>query len=64
MTANELEEIRAVLRRVRDERFPHVEFEFLEAVLQAQAEAGEDALYAEKAIKAAADKVLAQRSAS
>ena len=63
MTPNELEEIRAVIRRVRDEQFPHVALSFLEAVLQAEVAAGDNDLQAENAIKAAADDALSERSA-
>jgi hypothetical protein len=42
MRKTDLEDIRAVIHRVQAERFPHLDLQFLDAVLDAEAAAQED----------------------
>ena len=58
MKTTEIEEIRAVVRRVREARHPELDPAFLDAVLDAEAAAGEDEAPALRRIRAAADAAL------
>ena len=51
--------IRATLERLRAERFPHIDPQFVDAVIDAEVTAGDDDVKALRLISAAATRALA-----
>ena len=60
MRKTDLEDIRAVVQRVQSDRFPHLDPQFIDAVLDAEAAAPEDDGGALQAIRGAVDAALAK----
>lgn len=61
MRKTDLEDIRAVIHRVRGDHFPHLDAQFLDAVLDAEAVAQEDDAAALQAIRGAVGAALAKK---
>lgn len=60
MRKTDLEDIRAVIHRVQADRFPHLDAQFLDAVLDAEAATPEDDAGALQAIRGAVGAALAK----
>jgi hypothetical protein len=60
MQKTELDDIRAVIRRIRDQRHPGLDLNFLNDVLDAVIDSGEDHALAQRRIKEAADAALSR----
>ena len=60
MKRSELDDIRAVIKRIRDQRYPTLDLDFLNAVIDAEVGFGDDDAMTLRQIQTAADAALSK----